>query len=316
MPLVSILIPVHNHEAYIEGCVRSALAQTFTDVEVVVSDNASSDGTAEICRTLARADQRVRFFSNPANVGPTRNCKLCAERAVGGFAVILFSDDLLAPAFLEELLPLLEASDVGFAYSAVTTGRTPWMGPPLNTWGTGQRLIPSSGYIVEALQCGDVPVSPCGVLLRREDLLQSIAVDIPSPTFHDFPEHFGGPDLLTLLRVAASYRFVARVNQALAFFRHGGRLTKTLGGGKGHRRYLQARIQYALEANEVPTLQDLLAEAWLLEIWRQRSFVGPATASRLYCDRTVPLPWGSITSAGARLVRMRLRRLRARGPAF
>jgi len=73
MPKVSILIPVFNRKDYIAECIQSALDQTFTDFEVVVVDNASEDGTWEICQQFAANDQRVRIFQNDTNIGPVRN---------------------------------------------------------------------------------------------------------------------------------------------------------------------------------------------------------------------------------------------------
>ena len=72
-PLVSIMVPVHNRRALLPDCLKSALAQTCRDLEVVVVDNASTDGTWEVCRQFARADARVRIFRNPENIEPVRN---------------------------------------------------------------------------------------------------------------------------------------------------------------------------------------------------------------------------------------------------
>lgn len=312
-PKVSILIPVYNREKYVQESVKSALAQTFSDFEVVISDNASSDGTGEVCRSLASGDHRVQYFVNPVNVGPTRNWKLCAERAKGHFAVILFSDDLLSPRFLEETLPLIGITQVGFAYTGVTVGDAPWKGSDLLRWRSCRTLIPAPDYIGRALRHGDVPISPCGVLLRTADLLDAIAVDIPSPSIRDFPDHGGGCDLITLLRTAGKYRFVARSSRTLTFFRsHAGNLVKSLGNGRGHVRYLQARVQYAIETNDLGGLQDLLAEAWLADMWRRRSFDRSKIATSLYYDGSIAIPYISVLRSGTRLATQRILRLLAR----
>ena len=63
--------------ALLADCLKSALAQTCGDLEVVVVDNASTDGTWEVCREFAPVDSRVRIFRNPENIGPVRNWQRC-----------------------------------------------------------------------------------------------------------------------------------------------------------------------------------------------------------------------------------------------
>jgi len=67
-PLVSIGLPVFNGEAYLDEAIRSVLAQSLADLELVISDNASTDRTAEICRDWAATDRRIRYFRNPENL--------------------------------------------------------------------------------------------------------------------------------------------------------------------------------------------------------------------------------------------------------
>src|SRR5579872_7024825 len=101
-PLVSILIPVFNRSELIVQTIKSALMQTIAEIEVIVSDNASTDGTWDVCKTLAKEDQRVRVIRSETNLGPVRNWKRCIEVARGKYAKILFSDDLILPNYLEE----------------------------------------------------------------------------------------------------------------------------------------------------------------------------------------------------------------------
>src|SRR5918992_2944575 len=68
-PRVSLGMPVFNAEQHIEEAIESLLAQSFGDFEIVISDNASSDGTEEICRTYVTKDDRIRYFRNRANYG-------------------------------------------------------------------------------------------------------------------------------------------------------------------------------------------------------------------------------------------------------
>ena len=65
MPAVSVIMPAYNVEPYVGGAIRSALAQTYTDFEVIVVDDGSRDGTADVVRELSKQDSRVRLVQQP-----------------------------------------------------------------------------------------------------------------------------------------------------------------------------------------------------------------------------------------------------------
>ncbi len=108
MPAVSVIMPAYNVEPYIGDAIRSALAQTFTDFELIVVDDGSKDGTAEVVKALARQDARVQLVQQ-ANRGlaGARNSALRAAR--GEFFALLDSDDLWEPEFLAEQMAILQA---------------------------------------------------------------------------------------------------------------------------------------------------------------------------------------------------------------
>ena len=68
-PRVSIGLPVFNGQRYLPQAIEAILAQTYGDFELIISDNASIDGTAEICREYAERDQRIRYLRQPTNIG-------------------------------------------------------------------------------------------------------------------------------------------------------------------------------------------------------------------------------------------------------
>lgn len=108
-PLTSVGLPVLNGEKYVEEAVRSVLAQTMSDLELIIQDNASTDGTADICRQLAAQDSRVRYFRNPRNLGAAPNYNLSFAMARGRYFKWLAHDDRLHPRFLERTVRTLEA---------------------------------------------------------------------------------------------------------------------------------------------------------------------------------------------------------------
>jgi glycosyltransferase involved in cell wall biosynthesis len=108
VPRVSIGIPVFNGERYLEEAIRSIIDQTFTDLELVISDNASTDGTAEICQRYAALDRRVRYHRNAHNIGGSANFKRVFELSRGEYFKWAAYDDLIAPQFLEKAVDILD----------------------------------------------------------------------------------------------------------------------------------------------------------------------------------------------------------------
>lgn len=109
-PLVSICVPTWNRAATLERTLASALGQTHRHVEVVVSDQASSDGTEALCRDLAGRDARLRYLRQPTDEGgSTANFNLLAAEMRGPYAMLLADDDWLQDDYVERCLALLEA---------------------------------------------------------------------------------------------------------------------------------------------------------------------------------------------------------------
>ncbi|HET9256320.1 MAG TPA: glycosyltransferase [Pseudonocardiaceae bacterium] len=102
--LVSIGLPVRNGEEFLATTAESVLAQDHERLELVISDNASSDGTEEICRALARSDHRVRYHRQPRNIGLLNNFAHTQRLARGQYFKWIGDDDWLAPAYLSRCL--------------------------------------------------------------------------------------------------------------------------------------------------------------------------------------------------------------------
>lgn len=109
VPMVSLGLPVYNGERFLEKTLVSLLGQTFTDFELIICDNASTDSTADICARYAAQDPRIRYFRNDINLGAGPNYDLCFHRAVGKYFKWCAHDDVLTPDFLERTVAALEA---------------------------------------------------------------------------------------------------------------------------------------------------------------------------------------------------------------
>jgi glycosyltransferase involved in cell wall biosynthesis len=217
-PKVSILIPVYNRKEYIAECIQSALDQTFTDFEIIVVDNASNDGTWEICQQFEAKDQRLRIFRNNINIGPVRNWLACVERAQGEFGKILFSDDLMFPTFIEHTLPYLENTEVGFVSTAT------WIGSEIENrvvryLNSNEEQILSSERYFELLLTACAPFSPGAAIFRMVDMRLNLRSSFPSCISRDFSKNGAGPDVLLYALTALSYKSVVMLHVADVFFR-------------------------------------------------------------------------------------------------
>lgn len=108
VPTVSIGLPVYNREKFITQAIEALLAQTFTDFELIISDNASTDRTEAICRDYAARDARIRYIRQPVNLGLLGNFNYVKQEAKGKYFMWTASDDLCEPQFVEALVSQLE----------------------------------------------------------------------------------------------------------------------------------------------------------------------------------------------------------------
>jgi hypothetical protein len=119
-PKVTIGVLVYNGDNYLAEALESIMAQTFTDFEVVISDNGSTDGSADICRSFARRDRRIRYYRHEKNRGAAWNHNRALELARGEYFKWLAHDDAIEPEYLAECVKLLDAEpDVAWCQSQV-----------------------------------------------------------------------------------------------------------------------------------------------------------------------------------------------------
>lgn len=174
-PKVSIAIPTFNRVNYLKLAIESSLAQTYSNVEVIISDNASTDKTSEILAQYS--DSRLVKIRQPTNVGMMANWNKCLEMATGKYFILLSDDDLLDPSAIEKLVARFEdpisyncqiaANKIGVVYcrsriidqngTVVALGRTatPWEAAPA---------------AIDAFFKLKTQPFPCSILMRTEDV--------------------------------------------------------------------------------------------------------------------------------------------------
>jgi glycosyltransferase involved in cell wall biosynthesis len=113
-PLVTIGLPVYNSQRYLSQSLDSLLAQTFRDFVLIISDNASTDATPDICRKYAELDPRVQYYRNDVNIGNPKNFNRVSLLAATRYLKWSTADDFWAPQFLELAVEVMER-DPGIA---------------------------------------------------------------------------------------------------------------------------------------------------------------------------------------------------------
>ena len=117
VPAISVGMPVYNGERYVELTIRAVLGQTLEDFELIISDNCSTDRTAEICQDLASTDARIRYVCNDVNIGAARNYNRVFQLGRAPYFRWMNADDLCTPTLHERCHAALESRpDAVLAY--------------------------------------------------------------------------------------------------------------------------------------------------------------------------------------------------------
>jgi glycosyltransferase involved in cell wall biosynthesis len=280
---VVIGLPVHNSERFLRATLESVAAQDHPDLEIVISDDASTDGTPAICREFAARDPRFRLERHPERVGWIANYNSLLRHATGDYFLWVPHDDLYAPAYVGALVALLEARpDAVLAYSttlALDEGGTvvkTWKGnealhraaTPLQRglrylwWDEGEKFIPFRGVVrsaavraVGGLEVGPWEIYADDLWLFRLALLGAFVHDA-RPLCHK--RRYQGS-------VSTTYRYTYRQRNAYV---------------AAHRRLVrQAGLGW--RATSVLLLGIALRQAWLALWWQAR-------AGRRGIDRVLP----------------------------
>lgn len=112
IPLVSIGLPVYNGGDYISEAIDSLLSQDYSNFEILISDNASTDATEEICRSYVAKDPRVKYLRQSVNLGPAKNFLFVLHQAVGKYFMWAAHDDIWAPNWISILIGGFQDNDL------------------------------------------------------------------------------------------------------------------------------------------------------------------------------------------------------------
>ncbi|WP_081851090.1 glycosyltransferase family 2 protein [Bradyrhizobium sp. URHD0069] len=180
-PLITIAIPTFNRAALLRGCIQSALSQTYANIEILVSNNASTDNTEEVLREFN--DKRLRVLRQETNIGLLPNWNACVAAARGEYVVLLSDDDSICPWLLERCVDVAGKQSQVPIVVALTNFRLSSSGrtiPARTSRRLGSGLRNGIDVLLEFLK-DEIIVTMCSVMLRTETLRLrgGIPLDLP-----------------------------------------------------------------------------------------------------------------------------------------
>lgn len=169
-PKVSILLPTYNGVAFLSAAIESVLNQSFSNFELIIADDGSSDGTREIAANFAQSDARIRFTINTKNLGLFENYNYCISLCQGEYIKPFAQDDVLAPNALSRMIEVLDQQPDVALVSAAREYIT----------GDGEHVETVRRFSETTRLCADEAIAdnlfsfsnwigePCAVMFRRE----------------------------------------------------------------------------------------------------------------------------------------------------
>lgn len=216
---VSIIVPVYNVELYLEDCVKSLTGQTYSDIEILLVDDGSTDGCGAIADRLSENDDRIRVF-HKENGGLSSARNLGLEHATGDYLAFIDSDDYAAPNYVEKLIRRMtdENADMVLCNFYISLRDRNVVSERLTHYPDGTVFTPEEYLDRFYTYCGSFAVA-WNKLYRRE-LFDGL----------EYVPGIQGEDAQILLSLADRCRKIVYLNEELVYYRQ--RKSSIMGGKK------------------------------------------------------------------------------------
>lgn len=166
-PLISIIVPIYNSEAYLHRCVDSILSQSYENIEVLLLDNKSTDNSKEICHEYANLDKRVKtYFVDVPGVSATRNEGI--NRAQGSYICFVDSDDVIGEDLLLIYVNSLNSSDNSLDLIQASYSYLYQDGNVKEIRKVEAQVLSNKAQIMKAFLLEDIFSSVCGKLFNKD----------------------------------------------------------------------------------------------------------------------------------------------------
>jgi glycosyltransferase involved in cell wall biosynthesis len=171
LPLISIGIPTKNRIDYLKEALGSVLCQSYENIQIVISDNASIDGTFEWVQSIK--DERITFFRQEKDIGMVNNWNFCLENSMGSYFLLLSDDDILHFDAIKSLLMPFLKDNVSISYGnfIIFSNKSNIKKQILNKISVNEVYSLETGYeFTLNFFLGRREIYPCGILFRKSDL--------------------------------------------------------------------------------------------------------------------------------------------------
>ena len=257
LPLVSICIPTYNRPDYLERAIRSCLAQTYANFEIIITDNSTNTASAERVATIK--DPRIRYYKNEGNIGAVGSCNRARSLVTGKYVKFLMDDDLIRPTCLEQTVAAFETNPtVGIVMA------------PMDLIDETDRRIYPKFYVIRTMQYRYRYQVGDWLIPRRQILKDFLVNDYPccvpsglayrTDCLEDFDAEsdFAG-DVEMCLRIAAKHDFYY-IDQVLSSWRY----IPVCHTARLHLEGLPIRVFYYLARRSLsdPEVRKLFADEW------------------------------------------------------
>jgi glycosyltransferase involved in cell wall biosynthesis len=214
-PLVSIVIPTYNREDFVKEAIESALSQTYSNIEVVVVDNCSTDKTWDIICGINSS--KIQAYRNDSNIGPVLNWKKGVELSNGEYVKLLFSDDKISENYVEKCIDIFD-KNTAFVLSPIQYLTSSGYRKAILY---GKEQFSKDEYFKSfACQYSEIfPVSPGAALFRKKDIEKAFITEIPTMGELDPMRNGAGIDLLIYFSIANNYEKIRISKESKAIFR-------------------------------------------------------------------------------------------------
>ena len=198
--LVSVITPVYNAERYLERMLISVLNQTYKNIEIILVDDCSKDGSENIIKQYQSNNKNITYFKQPKNLGAGHARNKALELARGRYVAFLDSDDVWLPEKIDKQLVLMKKSNTPFCYTAI-------------------EMIDEYDNIVKLKR--NISEKCTYKYLLRNTIIATSSVVVDRKKFGDFRMHIrrGGQDYATWLKLLRSGVVARGLNETLVRYR-------------------------------------------------------------------------------------------------
>ena len=168
----SVIVPVYNVESYLRKCLDSIIAQTYKNIEIIISDNKSTDNTVSVVNEFK--DNRISFYKNDSNIGLARNWNKCLEKCKGEYIHFICADDTLSPECIEEKVKVMNSDkDIVMVINTMNMYNEEKKLVMKRKIYNRDTIIDGYKFAKKSLYRGNIYGGPSNVLFRKDSLEKS-----------------------------------------------------------------------------------------------------------------------------------------------